>query len=391
MIRGIHLGDVHPNSNATFAGKAAIDPDTGWNLALVDMQKSLQWVFNSATNPKTRCDLALIAGDLFDAHRPTMNEIRVIRPWLQALAEEMPVVVIPGNHDLSQATLDATALEAIKGLDNVHVVERPQSLLLDINGEQIQVFCLPYPTKGRLLAHDAAMGKSPEEITAIINHGLAAIIQGFVAEQIPGIPHVLLAHGSVRNAKVGEQPRSLDHDILIPREEFDRFGLVALGHIHQPQQVSETAWYSGSLARASFGEENEDKGCNRFEIAAGQPAKVQHVHNPHARTYLTITRQHLLDNGYEEGLAQDIVWRFKDRLTQEEHDALRPTLDRLASTTPWFQQDIDQTEETRARDAGMSSILTTDDALLRALTGKIEEREMPELLAKHRMIEQEVG
>lgn len=388
MIKAIHLGDIHPNSKATFAGKTVIDPDTGENLALTDLRKSLEFVFRQATKASTRCDLVLIAGDLFDSVAPTMNEVRVIRPWLQALAEEMPVCVISGNHDLSQNTLDATALEAIKGIANIHVVERPQSLLLDINGEQVQIFCLPYPTKSRLLAHDAAKDKSPEEITAIINQGLAAILRGFVSEQIPGIPHVLLAHGSVANAKVGDQPRSLDHDILIPREEFDRFDLVALGHIHQPQRLSETAHYSGSLVRASFGEEHEDKGFNLVELTTGQPATVKHLRNPHARMYCTINRAMLEEaNGYADGLQPDMVWRFKDAMTDEERQALQPTLDRLSATTPWFQVDIERVDTTRARDAGMSAVMTTDDALLRALATMVEASELPGLLEKHRALE----
>ena len=255
MIRALHLADLHPNNGATFAGKTVTDPETGRNLALTDLDRSLHFVYEHVTqNPAEPFDLALIAGDVFDSHKPHPNEIRLMRAFIQSLSEYMPIVVIPGNHDMSQNPMDATALEAIKGLENVHVVERPESRLLTIHGNSVQIFCLPYPTKGRLLTQDAAMGKSPEEITAIINQGLGAIIRGFVAERVPGAIHVLLAHGSVANAKVGEQPRSLEHDILIPRDDFDAFDYVALGHIHQPQPIATNACYSGSLVRAGFGE-----------------------------------------------------------------------------------------------------------------------------------------
>lgn len=391
MIRVLHCGDIHPNSAATFAGKFAIDPETGRNLALTDMERSLEWVFKTAINAERRCGLAILSGDIFDSSKPSMNEVRVVRPWLQALAEEMPVVVIPGNHDMSTNTLDATALEAIKGIDRVHVIERPDSRVLDIGGEQVQIFCLPYPTKGRLLTQDSMRSRSPEEITAIINQHLTAIIRGFVADRIPGIPHVLMAHGSVASARVGDQPRSLDHDILIPRDDFDKFDYVALGHIHEPQQISETAWYSGSLVRASFGEENEDKGINRVELTAGQPPRVEHLRNPCARMYCTINRGMLEGNDYADGLQPDMVWRFKDAMTDEERQALQPTLDRLAATTPWFQVDIERIEETRARDASMSAVMTTDEALLRALSATAAEPELPALMEKHRTLEQQVA
>ena len=392
MIRPLHLGDIHPNNSATFAGKEAIDPKTGRNLALTDLDRSLQWVAHTAIEHQTKaCNLALLTGDLFDSHKPHPNEIRILRAFVENLAEAMPVVIIPGNHDMSQNPMDATALEAIKGLPNVHVVERPDSRVLDIGGEQVQIFCLPYPTKGRLLTQDSMRSRSPEEITAIINQHLATIIRGFVAERIPGIPHILMAHGSVANARVGDQPRSLDHDILIPRDDFDQFEYVALGHIHEPQQIGKTAWYSGSLVRASFGEEHEDKGINRVELTPGQPAQVEHLRNPHARMYCTINRGMLQGNDYADGLQPDMVWRFKDAMTDEERQALQPTLDRLAATTPWFQVDIERIEETRARDAGMSAVMTTDEALLRALSTMAEESELPSLMERHRALEQQVA
>lgn len=392
MIRALHLADIHPNNGATFAGKLTIDPDTGQNLALTDLSRSLQYVYEHTTQNRNKIfDLALIAGDLFDSHKPHPNEIRILRDWIEAQAESMPIVVIPGNHDMSQNPMDATALEAIKGLSNVHVVERPESRLLTVNGHAVRICCLPYPTKGRLLTQDAAMGKSPEEITAIINQGLAAIIRGFVAELEPGTINILLAHGSVGNAKVGEQPRSLDHDILIPRDDFGAFHYVALGHIHQPQQLSETAWYSGSLVRSGFGEEHEQKGFNVVELAPGHPPRVHHVKNPHARTFNTISSQALQDYDYPDGLQAGMVWRFRDSLTDEQYQALRPTLARLADSTPWFQIDVDRIEETRARDVGMTSVMTSDEALLRALAGKVQEPELPALLEKHRALEQEIG
>lgn len=393
MIRALHLGDIHPNNSATFAGKMAIDPDTGQNLALTDLHKSLEFVYAHATQNKAkRFDLALLPGDVFDSHKPHPNEIRILRSFVERLTDYMPVVMIPGNHDMSQNPMDATALEALKGLDNVYVVERPESLLMTIGGAPVRICCLPYPTKGRLLTQEALIDKSPEEITALINQSLAAIVRNFAAERESGVLHVLLAHGSVASARVGDQPRDLSHDILIPRDDFGAFDYVALNHIHQPQVITPNAHYSGSLMRASFGEENEDKGFNVVELEAGQPPVVRHVHNPHARTYCTITSQSLeAANAYPEGLKDGIVWRFRDRLTDEQHQAIKPTLDRLAASTPWFQVSVDRVEETRARDTGMTAVMSTDDALLRALTGHADPSELPELLAKHRAIEQEVG
>lgn len=387
MIRLLHLGDLHPNASATLAGKLAIDPETSQNQALTDLDLSLAAVLRSATNPARPCHLAVIAGDLFDSHKPHPNEIRVIRRFLTPLAAAMPVVVIPGNHDMSQNPRDATALEAIKGLPGLHIVERPDVLMLAVDGQAVQVACLPYPQKGKLLTQDATLGLSPEAVMARINEGLAAIVRHFAAERSPHTLNLLVAHGSVRNATVGEQPRSLDHDILIPADDFGAFDYVALGHIHRAQAVAANAHYCGSLTRQGFGEETETKGWHVVELGSDE-LRIRQVLNPHTRTYCTITPAMLQEHDYPDGLQAGICWRFKGSLTDQEARALQPTLDRLAASTPWFQQTIEYVGETRARDATMTTVLTTEAALLRALEGKVDEQKIPALLELHRALDQ---
>lgn len=43
-------------------------------------------------------DALVLTGDLL--HIGLAQEMREIRPWLQALAEQLPVLLVPGNHDL---------------------------------------------------------------------------------------------------------------------------------------------------------------------------------------------------------------------------------------------------------------------------------------------------
>lgn len=391
MIRGIHLGDLHPNNAQTYAGKTILDQETGLNLALTDFRKSLKFAYDVATAPETRCDVALLTGDLFDSPRPHANEVRVMVDFICRLADVMPVLVISGNHDISQNPQDATALECLLGISNVFVLERPDSRVLDLNGQQVRFCFIPYPTKGRLLTSQDHKDKSPEEITALINDGLAAILRAFTLEFEEGVPNVLLAHGSVSNAKVGDQPRSLAHDILIPLQETDRFNFVALGHIHQPQQVGPNAWYSGSLMRQSFGEEHEEKGFNLIGLEHGQPARVAFVHNPHARVYRTLKAVDIDDELLATPLDSSIVWRFKDSMIAEDYQSLKPILDKLQASTPFFQLDVELVSEDRARDAGMASMLTMEDALTRALSGTVDAAEIPRMVEKHQQLVQEVA
>lgn len=395
MFRWLHLGDLHPNNSQTFAGKTVLDPETGLNQALTDLRRSLHFAYSVATAPEKRCDVALLTGDLFDSSRPHANEVRVLVDFVIRLADEMPVIIISGNHDISQNPQDATALACFAGIENVFVYERPGSRYIEIRDAKIKFCCLPYPTKGRLLTQDIARDAAPEQVTAMINDGLAAILRSFQLGLLPGELSVLLAHGSVSNAKVGEQPRSLAHDILIPLQECDRFNYVALGHIHQEQQVAPNAWYSGSLMRQSFGEEHEAKGFNLVSLEPGQPARVEFVENPHARIYSTIGYSDylsVLDESAGAGaFNKDVVWRFKAQLTPEQWSACKLTTDRWQQETPFFQVDVEILNEDRARDAGMAQCLNMDQALTRILFGLIEEHEAPMVMEKHQVLVQEVG
>ncbi|HEV8539912.1 MAG TPA: exonuclease subunit SbcD [Nitrospiraceae bacterium] len=391
MIRLLHLGDIHPNNSATFAGKTVLDSATGLNQSLTDLQKSLNFAVAVALAAETRCDVALLTGDIFDSPRPHANEVRVIVDFVLRLAEEMPVVIITGNHDISQNPQDASALECLAGIGNVFLRERPDTQVLELQGERVRICCLPYPTKGRLLTQELAKEASPEAVTAFINDGLAAILRGFRFDIEPDELSVLLAHGSVSNAKVGEQPRSLAHDILIPLQECEQFNYVALGHIHQGQQVAPNAWYSSSLMRQSFGEEHEEKGFNLVSLEPGHPARVAFIHNPHARVYRTLRAVDIDDDLLATPLDPSIVWRFKDQLIAEDYQRLKPILDELQAGTPFFQIDVELVSEDRARDAGMASMLTMEDALARALTGTIDDAELPSVFEKHQQLVQEVA
>lgn len=402
MIRLMHTGDLHPNAKATFAGKTVVDPGTGKNQALTDLRQSLDYLYQVATAQDSRCDAALLSGDVFDTVAPTMDEVQVVLEWVARLSDQMPVVIASGNHDISTSGNMATALEPLKYMgSHVHVFERPGSLLLNLRGQYIRVCCLPYPTKGLLLANEAHKDKSPEEVTALINHGLAAILRAFTLEIEPGVPSVLLAHGSVSNAKVNDQPRSLAHDILIPLQECAAWEYVALGHIHQGQQVAPNAWYSGSLMRNGFGEEHEPKGFNVVEIEAGQDPRVTFVENPHARLFKTITlvdrRGDAVEGPFSLGelawqhVSPEHVYRIKDCVspdTYEQHTAL---IEQWTADHPLTQLDIEIVQEDRARDAGMAQCLTMEEALTRALAGHVDETDQAVILGKHRRLVEELA
>ena len=366
MIRFLHTGDWHPRSMGTIGGKLSIDPATGLSFSLTDFQDSLDFMALTIVNENIK--LVLIAGDVFDSNKPTMDELRVVMSFLAFLSEKnIPVVMIPGNHDISQSSQMASSLAPLTFLP-IHILERPGSVVLEIDGEIVKIDCLPYPSRGRLLAQLVdKKNQTPEELTALINQGLLSILQALSlnpdTELSKPTKRILLAHGSVESAVVGEQPRTLAHDVFIPvRDVEGHYDYVALGHIHQTQAVSDRGMYSGSLLRQSFGEEKERKGFLIGEFAQGG-VKTTHVTNPYCRTYQTLSSDQL------DPIPTDkrVVYRIKDSVPEDALPLLMPIIHKFTESLPFVQVDISVIKEDRTRDAQLNNSLSSYEALERCL------------------------
>lgn len=368
MIRFAHSADWHPRSNGTICGKLAIDPDTGLSRTLTDFKNSLTWFHELMVSRNV--DILFLAGDIFDTSHPTMDEIRVVMDFITLCRiDAIQVVMIPGNHDLSQNGVMSSAIQPIK-YQGIFCEESPRFVVIPIRGKQLRVDCLPYPTKGRLLATRTDLkGVPPEELNALISDMLKGIVEGFRAHHEEGEMRVLLAHGSVVNAEVGEQPRTLAHDIFIPLPHpINPYHYTALGHIHKHQYVNSSTVYSGSLLRNGFGEEHEEKGVvlGVLDLEANEGLRdMEFVKNPHARVYETIKAEDYLDHGavIQEGHA----YRIKGEVTPEQYQLLQPSMTRLSESVAYLQSSLEVITPDRMRDEGISTEINSTDALDRSL------------------------
>lgn len=190
-----------------------------------------------------RADLLLVVGDLFDHARVKAEEIE------HALHElgraELPVVILPGNHDALHDESIYFRIGVERFPANVH-------LLIDTAGESVRMPRLGLTLWGR-----------PTVDHAPWFHPLAD-----VPPRANGDWNVGLAHGLVL------QPRSMsDPSSPITRDEVAASGLdyVALGHVHVHRDESEggvPAFYSGSPVR--FGPWNtKSGGVNLVEFTPG--------------------------------------------------------------------------------------------------------------------------
>lgn len=186
-----------------------------------------------------RPDCVVIAGDLFDAVRPSNNSIVFAYRQLQRLVEalpEVPVVLIAGNHDHPRTSESGSILALFEEI-GVRVATVEARAFTD-EARSLRVLAVP---------HAALAGPRPE------------------MRPDPRYHHnVLLIHGEAEGI-LDVEGRALEHGGLIVSEAEarpDLWSYTAWGHYHVQRPVGPRAWYAGSLEYVStniWGELHEER------------------------------------------------------------------------------------------------------------------------------------
>lgn len=253
----LHTADTHIG---TFPGPT----EQGKNLRLEDTIQCMQALAESARSEDP--DLILISGDLFHRARlwadEMLVEIQAAVDWLNGLSYVAPVCLLYGtpNHDNEEAF--KTISLAVNS--NVHIFMRPECRVIHTKSGPVQVCALPGFDRGYFRAKNP--GVSREDENATFSSALSQIVMGLRAECNKEIPAVLMAHYTVPGADMesgqvqmfSQAEPMLTTDTLLAAD----FDLVALGHIHKPQQLSSyrKAFYSGAINRLNFNDEGQKRG-----------------------------------------------------------------------------------------------------------------------------------
>ena len=189
----------------------------------------------------------LIAGDLFDSPTPSSSSVTEVLEIIGKI--NVPVIVIPGNHDHG-------ALGTVWHTDNFKKYQKQMapnlSLLLESDPFEIEdAVILPCPLVRNKDNTD------PTLWLRNFNWNTISISK----------PRIVLAHGSVR--EFGGQNYNLDEEtpsrannlVNLDQLSIDEIDYIALGDWHNLKQVSENAWYSGTPEPDRFDQgENNNRG-----------------------------------------------------------------------------------------------------------------------------------
>ena len=278
----MHLSDLH-------LGKRLNE------ISLYDDQKYILQQLVSIAQAN-RPDAILIAGDVYDKSVPAAEAVGLFDSFLNQLAElNFPVYIISGNHDSAERLAFGAQLMQ---KSRVHIASaytgQAQEFVLQDEYGAVHIFLLPF-LKPALVKHYL-----PEEEADKINTYHDAL-QAAVRQLPLDITerNVLVAHQFVTGAiSAGSEAVNVGGLDNIGVEVFANFDYVALGHIHNPQNVGgkESIRYCGTPLKYSFAEWQQQKSVTFVELGAKGSLQIKLVplQPLHELRYLKGTYQEIM-------------------------------------------------------------------------------------------------
>ncbi|MEE0329453.1 MAG: exonuclease SbcCD subunit D, partial [Phascolarctobacterium succinatutens] len=219
-------------------------------------------------------DCVLLAGDIYDKPVPPAEVVVLFDDFLNQLAElKVPVCIISGNHDSAERLAFGAQLMSSSGVHFAGSYNgQPQQLVLEDEFGKVNIFLLPF-LKPAVVKHWA-----PEEAAAEITCYHDAVKYAVSQLQLAqNERNVLVAHQFVTGAvTAGSEAVNVGGLDNIGAEVFAAFDYVALGHIHNPQNVggNERIRYCGTPLKYSFSEWQQQKSVTLVELAEKGNMKV---------------------------------------------------------------------------------------------------------------------
>ncbi len=281
-MRILHTSDWH--LGRTFGPISLADDQTAF----------LEWLVAQCSELKV--DLVVIAGDIYDrAIMPTESVELFVATLRSIRATGALVAAITGNHDgaLRVASyddlLDQSGIYLRGGFSHIGEV-----ITLAFPDAPLDVVLLPFldPQAAPDAFADATVTADDDAVNRRVRRSHQSVLRAATDAARTKLKNrsLAVAHAFITGSQQSESERQLNvgGTANVDATVFAGFSYTALGHLHRPQQVTDTIRYSGTPLAYSFSEEHE-KSITIVEMAPDGVCRIEEKLVPLGRTVRTVT------------------------------------------------------------------------------------------------------
>jgi len=196
---------------------------------------------------KTKPDLIIHAGDLFDSVRPNNRAITfAIKQIIRLSDEKIPFVVIAGNHEHPKLKETGHIFSILDHIDYVYPVynAKYETLNFKIKDKKVMIHALPQC-----------------ELKTHFNEELKKIKPDSKMDY-----NILVSHGAVTGIQVFSMNEF--NELIISKNVLSKnFDYIALGHYHKYTKLGKNTFYSGSTEHFTFTDAPDKKGFVELDFS----------------------------------------------------------------------------------------------------------------------------
>ena len=299
------------------------------NVSLLDDQR---YVLDQlvAYIQQEQVDALVIAGDIYDRSVPPATAVELLDDLLNKICLDMqvPVILIPGNHDSAQRLGFGSRQLSQAGLHILSDVTKiTEPVVIQHKDGDVAFYGVPY--------------NDPETVRNLFSEPVSTydqahtyLVEKILANKTSNVSNVLISHCFMDGAEASdsERPLSIGGSDRVSYQPCIPFDYVALGHLHSPQYKGcEHIRYSGSILKYSFSEQHQKKGVYLVELDASGLQNVKHLPLKPLRNMRVIEGElnHIIEQGKTDPHSDDyLLVRLTDR-----HAILEP-MNKLRAVYP---------------------------------------------------------
>ncbi|MEM9547593.1 MAG: exonuclease subunit SbcD [Bacteroidota bacterium] len=264
-----------------------------------ELEMFLDWLIKFIK--REEIDVLLVSGDIFDIANPSVKDREVYYRFLSRLIGlNIQVIITGGNHD-SVGLIDAPQ-EILKHI-RISVVggakKELQDELIEIKGKEgeIELIAAAVPFLRDKDLRNLYSDKEFESRTEALQFGIQQHynkLAELISSSYPDVPALAMGHLYAKGASTSDSERDIHigNAAAVESSIFpDRFGYVALGHIHRPQIIGGNLniRYSGSPIALSFSEKEDKKCVLVVELKEGKFLAPEVIEVPKMRQLLKMS------------------------------------------------------------------------------------------------------